>query len=83
MIALDLDGRAVRAAPAIAAPCDCARGCAARRSRAALDGGRARGTTAELRERWRLWLAVRDACPVGRAHRYSDAQIRFHYAGER
>jgi methylmalonic aciduria homocystinuria type C protein len=39
-------------------------------------------TTEELRDRWRLWLAVRDACPVGREHRYSDEQIRFHYAGE-
>ena len=28
---------------------------------------------------WRAWLAVRDACPIGRAHRYSDAQIRYHY----
>ena len=26
------------------------------------------------------WLAVRDACPVGREHRYSDAQIEHHYA---
>lgn len=37
---------------------------------------------AVLRERWRPWLAVRDACPVGRAYRYSEAQIRFHYAHE-
>ncbi len=28
---------------------------------------------------WRAWLAVRDACPIGRAHRYSAAQIRYHY----
>ncbi|MCB9586718.1 MAG: hypothetical protein H6718_15060 [Polyangiaceae bacterium] len=25
------------------------------------------------------WLAVRDACPVGRESRYSEEQIRFHY----
>lgn len=30
--------------------------------------------------RWRRWLAVRDACPVGQAHRFSDEQIAFHYA---
>ena len=28
---------------------------------------------------WRSWLAVRDACPVGRAYRYSEDQIDFHY----
>ncbi len=26
------------------------------------------------------WIAVRDACPVGRQHRYSDAQLRYHYS---
>jgi methylmalonic aciduria homocystinuria type C protein len=25
------------------------------------------------------WLAVREACPIGRDWRYSDAQIRYHY----
>lgn len=28
---------------------------------------------------WRPWLAVRDACPVGRRHRYPEAQIDYHY----
>jgi cyanocobalamin reductase (cyanide-eliminating) / alkylcobalamin dealkylase len=28
---------------------------------------------------WRAWLAVRDACPVGREFRYSDAQLAYHY----
>lgn len=28
----------------------------------------------------RRWLAVRDACPIGRDERYDAAQIRFHYA---
>src|SRR5690606_26875893 len=32
-----------------------------------------------LRANWRAWLACRDACPVGREHRYSEAQIRYHY----
>lgn len=27
----------------------------------------------------RAWLALRDACPVGRAHRYADEQIAYHY----
>lgn len=28
---------------------------------------------------WRTWVAMRDACPVGRAHRYDEIQIRYHY----
>ncbi len=28
---------------------------------------------------WRLWLAVRDACPMGRSSRYSDEQCEYHY----
>ena len=30
-----------------------------------------------------LWLAVRDACPLGREHRYSDEQIRYGYTKDR
>lgn len=37
----------------------------------------------QVREQWRLWLAVRDACPVGREYRYSENQIRWHYAHDR
>ncbi len=28
------------------------------------------------------WIAARDACPVGRASRYSEAQLRYHYGLE-
>jgi methylmalonic aciduria homocystinuria type C protein len=35
---------------------------------------RARGT-----HDWRVWLEVRDACPVGRSQRYGDEQIIYHY----
>lgn len=28
---------------------------------------------------WQAWLAVRDSCPVGRAARYDEPQIRYHY----
>ncbi|GEM_PF-1879423 len=52
----------------IAKPCACTGAC-----EAALE--KARG---DLRD-WRAWLAVRDACAL-REHRYSDEQIRFHYA---
>lgn len=32
---------------------------------------------------WRRWLAVRDACPVGRSHRYPEDQLRYHYLKDR
>jgi methylmalonic aciduria homocystinuria type C protein len=78
-IVIDVEGPPPR--PPIAPPCDCATGC-----QPALDRALAAGPPrdqAELRERWRLWLAVRDACPVGRGHRYDDDQIAYHYAGDR
>jgi len=33
-------------------------------------------------EEWRAWLAVRDACPLGRAHRYTEPQVLYHYTHE-
>jgi methylmalonic aciduria homocystinuria type C protein len=29
---------------------------------------------------WRNWVKIRDVCPVGQDARYSDEQIRYHYA---
>lgn len=60
-------------------PCGgCARGCrdAFERALATVAGA---PSEANARAHWRAWLACRDACPVGREHRYSDAQIRYHY----
>lgn len=59
---------AIPAAAPIAKPCACTGAC-----EAAL--AHARDHTGD----WRAWLAVRDACSL-RAYRYSDEQIRFHYA---
>jgi methylmalonic aciduria homocystinuria type C protein len=61
-------------------PCDCASACLPLLD-AALAAGEA--TSAGVVEHWHRWVAMRDACPVGRAHRYSDEQIAYHYAGER
>jgi len=36
-----------------------------------------------LAEHWLTWLAMRDACPIGREARYSDPQVRYHYLKER
>lgn len=44
---------------------------------------RERPDSAALAENWRAWLAVRDACPVGREHRYSEEQIRYGYTKDR
>jgi methylmalonic aciduria homocystinuria type C protein len=68
-------------APEPAAPCDCATNCLPL-LQAALAAGEPTNE-AELREHWRLWLAMRDACPVGRGHRYDEEQIEYHYAGVR
>jgi len=37
----------------------------------------------KVSSQWKLWLAVRDACPVGRASRYSDEQCEYHYRSDR
>jgi methylmalonic aciduria homocystinuria type C protein len=39
-------------------------------------------TEANMRQNWGLWLACRDSCPIGREHRYSDGQLRYHYLRE-
>lgn len=79
VLVLDRPGPA-GAAPRVPSPCaDCERTCrpAFERARAAQAGKS--GITAT----WPLWLAVRDACPVGRDWRYPEAMIRWHYARDR
>jgi len=66
--------------PAPALACDCDHGCLPR-LREALEAG-VPASQADVRDHWRRWLAVRDGCPLGRDHRYSDQQIRYHYAGD-
>jgi hypothetical protein len=82
-VAVDADGPP-GPPPDAPAPCpDCARACMPlfERATAALaERGLDRGGLADT---WRLWLAVRDACPVGQEHRYGDAQIAYHYRGDR
>jgi hypothetical protein len=48
---------------------------------AAIDAGMALAlhSTATGDGAWRRWLAVRDAIAVGRAHRYSEPQLQYHY----
>jgi len=64
-----------------ATPCE---GCAAP-CRAALDRALAEATQPPQIEGpgWRSWLAVRDACPLGRSGRYGDDQLLYHYTKDR
>lgn len=54
----------------------CARGCVPALERAVAAGWDERTT-------WPLWLAIRDACPLGREHRYPEDAIRYHYTKDR
>ena len=36
-----------------------------------------------VRGNWGPWLAMRDACPHGREHRYGELQIAYHYSKQR
>lgn len=76
-----VDGPPARVAPPTCSRC-VERPCIAARARAiAASGVPAEQITCEIfTAQWPAWLAVRDACPIGRAARYSDQQIRYHYA---
>jgi len=37
----------------------------------------------DVERQWELWVNVRDVCPEGRAERYDDDQVRYHYAKDR
>jgi methylmalonic aciduria homocystinuria type C protein len=51
--------------------------------RASGTGDASRPVRADIREHWRRWVAVRDSCPHGGAHRYGEAQIGYHYTKDR
>lgn len=73
---LDAPGPAVPALPQLQPCAGCAAPC-----KTALDealGGRPLAE-AGFGGDWPRWLGVRDACPIGRDWRYSEAQIRYHY----
>jgi methylmalonic aciduria homocystinuria type C protein len=55
-------------------PCACDESCLG-----AFDAARA----ASGPDAWRAWLAVRDACPVGRKYRYFEDQLAYHYTKDR
>jgi len=91
VVALDVPagaGAVIAADPTLTHPCE---GCPAPCRRALSGALLRRDPDAELEtsplpaapptlsESQRRWLRVRDVCPFGRAHRYSDPQILYHY----
>ena len=67
------DGEPPPVAAPVRLPCECAaHGCVATFERASATPGD-----------WHAWVAVRDACPVGREHRYGDPQLAYHYSKDR
>lgn len=78
-VTLDCAGPAGDPAPATLRCADCAHACVPPFERARV----AQVGRAGIADTWPLWLSVREACPVGREHRYGEAQIRYHYAADR
>jgi len=82
-VVIDTEGPA-GAPPSPPNPCpDCERDCMPKFRQAAGVGRVAPSGHAAIQQHWQAWLAARDACPIGRAHRYTDEQIRYHYAKDR
>ena len=65
-------------------PCgSCARPCVAALEHA-LEPARTRAADCiQIEADWERWLAIRDACPIGIAHRYPSDQIAYHYTKRR
>lgn len=71
------------AASPVAQPClACSAPCVPALERALLVSGEPLSSAAIARHAAE-WIAVRDACPVGRASRYGEAQLSYHYAPNR
>jgi methylmalonic aciduria homocystinuria type C protein len=82
VVVLDIDGP-VGPPPAVRTPCElCASRCAPALERAQRLPV-ATPATDPVPASWREWLAVRDACPLGREHRYPEAMIRYVYTKDR
>jgi methylmalonic aciduria homocystinuria type C protein len=62
--------------------CEEANGCRAALA-TALAAADPRAQRGVIEEHWKLWLAVRDACPVGKASRFQDDHLRYGYTKDR
>jgi hypothetical protein len=82
VVVVDADGPR-GAAPRAANPCrQCPKPCMDALDQAMASSGRTpSGET--IRRHWQKWVSVRDACPEGRAYRYADDHIEYHYSKNR
>lgn len=78
---ITLDAAPIALAPPVVPACVCASHCAPLRR--ALDALLREADAALLADRHRDFLAMRDACPVGRDHRYDEDAIAYHYTKDR
>jgi hypothetical protein len=75
---VDTSGPA-EAPPPVARPCQgCSAPCVPALERALLASGTPLSSAAVVAHA-PAWIAVRDACPVGRASRYGETQVAYHY----
>ncbi len=83
VVVFDIAAPAFTGGPA-AEPChSCARPCVVAFERALGPNASRAPDCAHIANDWERWVAVRDACPVGMAHRYPDEQIAYHYTKRR
>lgn len=77
VVVIDVSGP--EAATAAARPCDtCSAPCVPALERALVASG-PKLDSQSVSANARAWIAVRDACPIGRASRYGEDQLRYHY----
>jgi cyanocobalamin reductase (cyanide-eliminating) / alkylcobalamin dealkylase len=82
VVVVDVDGPEAPT-PALESPCErCSKPClpALERALAATGPEADAGAIARNAE---AWIAIRDACPVGKASRYGSEQLRYHYVKDR
>lgn len=83
VIALDAPPPAAASKPAPDPCAACSAPCREAFERALLLAARSPDAGVGAPSSWHAWVEVRDACPVGRASRYTAAQTRYHYTKDR
>ena len=81
VVVFDVVGPSEPVAPLISPCAACSAPCVPALDRAMQSGGAPSG--ADIAQDPKPWIAVRDACPVGRDARYTDRQVAYHYTKDR
>jgi methylmalonic aciduria homocystinuria type C protein len=82
VVVIDADGQSGQPAPAPDPCTPCKKPCMPALDRA-VAASRDKPAGKKVSSSWKLWLAVRDACPMGRSSRYPDEQCEYHYRPDR